>query len=129
MVSAGEPIPADTTAWANSGAGTIVVSNGVFTIKYTSAGRGVYRTISFTSPITVAAGDIIELYLMDGSASLKAKSGYFDEKSFSRSVSFTANASGQMSQILMATSVASGIQLSTRIRLTLNGVILIGNNY
>ena len=125
----GEPAPTDITAWANSGAGTIIVSNGIFTIKYTSAGRGIYRTISFTNPITITAGDSIQLDLVDGTAHIKAKSSVFSEKSFTQSANITASSSGTISQIQMATIVASGTEITTRIRLTVNGVILIGNSY
>ena len=129
LTACGEPIPADVTAWANSGAGTIVVSNGIFTIKYTSSGKGVYRTISLTNPITITAGDSIQLDLVDGTAHIKAKSSVFSEKSFTQSVNITASSSGTISQIQMATTVASGTEITTRIRLTVNGVILIGNSY
>ena len=130
MMAVNESGPVDLTAWVNGGNGTVTVNEQYFTVKYTSAGRGVWREISLSNPISVKAGDVFQIYAYDAwGGNLKAKGTELNEKYMSRTTSWTVEVAASISKISFATTVASGTQWSSRFLIKLNGVVILGNNF
>ena len=132
MLAAAEDKPSDTTAWANMSTGTVVVSGGVFTFKYTSSGRNIYRTVSLSNPISVKTGDVVTLRMVDTQTStVRVKASYLSQTFFAASgvASITATGTGTINNFQFCTTNASGTAVVTRMQLIINDTVLIGNDY